>query len=62
MHFEKFSFGSICIDGTTYNHDVVIDRARSADAKMSRPKSSAMLSDTCRSPQTRPCLGNAARS
>jgi hypothetical protein len=26
IHFEKFSFGSICIDGTTYNHDVVIDR------------------------------------
>ena len=26
MRFEKFSFGSICIDGTTYEHDVVIDR------------------------------------
>ena len=26
MDFEKFSFGSIRIDGTTYNHDVVIDR------------------------------------
>src|SRR6266851_5376509 len=26
MHFEKFSFGSIRIDGTTYEHDVVIDR------------------------------------
>jgi hypothetical protein len=26
MRFEKFSFGSIRIDGTTYNHDVVIDR------------------------------------
>jgi hypothetical protein len=26
MRFEKFSFGSICIDGVTYNHDVVIDR------------------------------------
>jgi hypothetical protein len=25
MRFEKFSFGSIRIDGTTYNHDVVID-------------------------------------
>jgi hypothetical protein len=26
MHFEGFSFGSIRIDGLTYNHDVVIDR------------------------------------
>ena len=25
MRFEKFSFGSIRIDGTTYVHDVVID-------------------------------------
>ena len=26
MHFEEFSFGSIRIDGMTYDHDVVIDR------------------------------------
>lgn len=26
MQFEAFSFGSIRIDGTTYEHDVVIDR------------------------------------
>jgi hypothetical protein len=26
MHFEAFSFGSIRIDGVTYDHDVVIDR------------------------------------
>jgi hypothetical protein len=26
MRFEAFSFGSIRIDGATYNHDVVIDR------------------------------------
>jgi hypothetical protein len=26
MRFETFSFGSIRIDGTTYEHDVVIDR------------------------------------
>jgi hypothetical protein len=25
MRFEKFSFGSIRIDGVTYEHDVVID-------------------------------------
>ena len=26
MRFQKFSFGSIQIDGTTYENDVVIDR------------------------------------
>src|SRR5205823_3234908 len=26
MHFDKFAFGSIQIDGSTYEHDVVIDR------------------------------------
>src|ERR1700736_5756016 len=26
MHFEAYSFGSIRIDGKTYEHDVVIDR------------------------------------
>src|SRR5713226_5542045 len=28
MRFEKLSFGSIRIDGTTYEHDVVIDRGQ----------------------------------
>ena len=28
MRFEAFSFGSICINGTTYGYDVVIERGR----------------------------------
>ncbi len=28
VHFEAFSFGSIRIDGVTYDHDVVIDRGQ----------------------------------
>src|ERR1041385_8328325 len=28
MRFEAFSFGSIRIDGATYEHDVVIDRSQ----------------------------------
>jgi hypothetical protein len=28
MRFEKFSFGSIRVDGVTYEHDVVIDRGK----------------------------------
>src|SRR5206468_6976941 len=26
MRFDKFSFGSIQIDGTSYEHDIIIDR------------------------------------
>src|SRR5437588_12117089 len=28
MHFDKFAFGSIQIDGSSYEHDVVIDRGQ----------------------------------
>jgi hypothetical protein len=28
MRFEDFTFGSIRIDGVTYEHDVVIDRGQ----------------------------------
>jgi hypothetical protein len=28
MRFERFAFGSIQVDGTTYDHDLVIDRGR----------------------------------
>ena len=28
MRFDKFSFGSIRIDGSTYEHDLVIDRGK----------------------------------
>ncbi len=33
MRFDKFSFGSIQIDGTTYEHDVVIDRGEISKRK-----------------------------
>lgn len=33
MHIERFSFGSIRIDGATYEHDVVIDRGRISKRK-----------------------------
>jgi hypothetical protein len=28
MHVDGFSFGSICIDDATYEHDVIIDRGK----------------------------------
>src|SRR5437660_12847067 len=33
MRFDKFSFGSIEIDGSTYEHDVVIDRGEISKRK-----------------------------
>jgi hypothetical protein len=33
MRFEEFSFGSIRIDGTTHEHDVVIDRGQVSKRK-----------------------------
>jgi hypothetical protein len=33
MRFDDFTFGSICIDGLTYEHDVVIDRGQVSKRK-----------------------------
>ena len=33
MRFDKFSFGSIRIDGSTYEHDVIIDRGQIRERK-----------------------------
>jgi hypothetical protein len=35
MHFSKFSFGTVEIDGSTYEHDVVIDRGEVRKRKKS---------------------------
>ena len=38
MRFESFSFGSIRIDGITYEHDVVIDRGEVRKRKKGRSR------------------------
>ena len=38
MRFEAFSFGSIRIDGMTYEHDVVIDRGEMRKRKKKASK------------------------
>ena len=43
MRFETFSFGSIRIDGTTYEHDVIIDRG---DVSKRKKKLSKKFRDT----------------
>src|SRR5262249_8592318 len=42
MRFQKFSFGSIRIDGVAYEHDVVIDRG---DVRKHKKKSSKKFRD-----------------
>jgi len=42
MRFQKFSFGSIQIDGTTYENDVVIDRG---DVRKRKKKPSKKFRD-----------------
>src|ERR1700746_1419391 len=42
MRFQKFSFGSIRIDGVTYQHDVVIDRG---DVRKRKKKPSKKFRD-----------------
>lgn len=38
MHFKDFSFGSLQIDGTTYDHDVVIDPGKISKREKKRSK------------------------
>ena|SRR5437867_186128 len=38
MRFDKFSFGSIQIDGSTYKHDVVVDRGEVSERKKNPSK------------------------
>jgi hypothetical protein len=49
MHFEAFSFGSIRIDGITYDHDVVIDRGHVRERKK-KPTGFGALSYTTSPP------------
>jgi hypothetical protein len=54
MRFTGYSFGSIRVDGVTYDHDLIIDRGRSASARRPRRGSSAASTGTphCRSRRT----------
>jgi hypothetical protein len=49
MRFDHFSFGTIRIDGSTCEHDVVIDPAKSADGRKDRPSNLVTLPATPRS-------------
>ena len=38
MHVDKFSFGTIQIDGSSYEHDVIIDRGKISKRKKGASK------------------------
>ena len=62
MRFEAFAFGSIRIDGVTYEHDVVIDMAMSTNARRNPQRNSATNSATPRSPSRKRFPGRAGGS
>ena len=62
MRFDHFSFGSIQIDGSTHEHDVVIDRGEVHKRKKKPSKKSATPSDTRRYRWRSRYLGNANAS
>ena len=62
MRFEKFSFGSIRIDGVTHEHDVVIDRGTVRKRKKKASNNSVTPLGTRRCPWRKRSPGNAAGS
>jgi hypothetical protein len=59
MHFGRFSFGSVQIDGSMCEHDVVIDRG---SARKDHPSNFANSLATRRCPWRKTYPGNAASS
>ncbi len=57
--FEAFSFGSIRIDGVTYEHDVLIDRGQVRKRKKKPSRNSGRLSATRRFRRRKRSRGNA---
>ena len=60
MRFTGYSFGSVRVNGVTYDHDLIIDRGKIRKRKKAASSSSAAPTGTprCRSPRTSP--GDAA--
>jgi hypothetical protein len=58
MQLEKFSFGSLSIDGKTYEKDILIDCGEIRKRKKNLPSSFATASVTRRSQHRRRSPGN----
>lgn len=62
MQFDSFSFGSIQIDGSTYEYDVVIDRGEISKRKKKHPSNSVRSLGTRHFPLKKTYPGNAVSS
>src|SRR5258708_20095753 len=62
MRFDNFSFDAIQIDGSTYEHDVSIDRGEIRKRKKEPSRDFESNSATRRSRSKRKSSGNAANS
>ena len=60
MRFTGYSFGSIRVDGVTYDHDLIIDRGKIRKRKKAASKSSAARTGTPRSRSRRTSPGDVA--
>jgi hypothetical protein len=60
MRFDAFSFGSLRIDGVTYDHDVVIDRGEVRKRKKKPSKRFRTNTATRRCPPKKRYRGDAA--
>jgi hypothetical protein len=38
VRFTKYSFGSVCVDGVTYDHDLIVDRGKIRKRKKAASK------------------------
>ena len=59
MHFDRFSFGALRIDRSTYERDVVIDRGEIRKRKKHLPRDSVTGLDIHRCPSKKRYPGNA---
>jgi hypothetical protein len=60
MHLDNFSFGSLQIDGSTYEHDVVIDRGEICKRKKKASKQFRMSLGTRHLCDARPSVGRSS--
>ena len=60
MRFTDYSFGSVRVDGVTYDHDLIIDRGKIRKRKKAASGSSAARTGTPRSRSRRTSRGDAA--
>ena len=60
MQFTSYSFGSVRVDGVTYDHDLIIDHGTIRKRKKAASRSSAARTGTPRSLPRRTSRGDAA--